>query len=177
MDNTTFNSTFNSTNGTDSSFPPPRERPGFLAGLILPTIYLTILFGSIYTFLSLYRKRQVSKAARLEPWFGPHRQRDIYLSLLHLDPAESGGGDDEKKLKKVPDSVLKAALMQRALEDIKRIVQLRTAKPALQTLLQRGSVGDELWQRFQRAELEMEAEVKDVVNEVSMIRRVRYRGL
>lgn len=69
-------------------------------------------------------------------------------------------------LKQVPDSVLKAALLRRALEDIQRILQLRTAKPALQTLLQRGSVGEELWQRFQRAEKEMEEEVKDVVNEV-----------
>lgn len=52
------------------------------------------------------------------------------------------------------------------MEDIQRIVQLRSSKPALQHLLQRGSVGDELWQRFQRAEKEMEEEVKDVVNEV-----------
>jgi translocation protein SEC66 len=34
-------------------------------------------------------------------------------------------------------------------------------------LLQRGSVGDDLWQRFQRAEKEMEDEVRDVVTEVS----------
>ena len=33
--------------------------------------------------------------------------------------------------------------------------------------MQRGSVGDELWQRFQRAEKEMEAELRDVVEEVS----------
>lgn len=33
-------------------------------------------------------------------------------------------------------------------------------------LLQRGSVGDDLWQRFQRAEKEMEDEVRDVVSEV-----------
>ena len=68
-----------------------------------------------------------------------------------------------------PVSVLKAALLKRAVEDIQRIVQLRQAKPALQTLLQRGSVGDELWQRFQRAEQEMEIEVKDVVNEVRLL--------
>lgn len=88
------------------------------------------------------------------------------MSLLHLDPSEDAG-EDEKKLKSVPDNVLKAALLQRAVEDIQRIVQLRSSKPALQTLLQRGSVGDELWQRFLRAEREMEEEVKDVVNEVS----------
>ncbi|KAI7522098.1 hypothetical protein KC316_g19315, partial [Hortaea werneckii] len=119
-------------------------------------------------FSSLYRKRQLAKAAKLEPWFPQHKQRDVYLSLLHMDPAESGGSaESEKQLKRVPDSILKAALMRRAVEDIQRIVQLRSSKPALQTLLQRGSVGDELWQRFQRAEQEMEAEVKDVVNEAN----------
>ena len=167
MDNAT-NGTFNSTggNGTFEGFQPPPQPKSFWTNLLLPTLYIIILIGSLYTFSSLYRKRQLSKAARLEPWFPPHRQRDIYLSLLHLDPSGDAGGDDEKKLKKVPDSILKAALLQRALEDIKRIVQLRTSKPALQTLLQRGSVGDELWQRVLRAEQEMEAEVKDVVNEV-----------
>lgn len=85
---------------------------------------------------------------------------------MHLDPEDVSS--DEKKLKKVPDTVLRAALLKRAVEDIQRIVQLRQGKPALQTLLQRGSVGDELWQRFQRAEQEMEEEVKDVVEEVSL---------
>lgn len=170
MDNTT-NSTFNGTfdgngtfNGTGSSFVPPTPKP-FWTGLLLPTAYLIILIGSLYSFSSVYRQRQLARASKLEPWFPQHVTRNIYLSLLHLDPETAG--NDEKKLSKVPDSVLKAALLKRAVEDIQRIVQLRQAKPALQTLLQRGSVGDELWQRFQRAEQEMELEVKDVVNEVS----------
>lgn len=169
--NSTFNSTFNSTssnstNGTSDGLPfntPPKP---FWTNLLLPIIYLTILIGSLYTFSHVYRQRKITKAARLENWFPPHRQRDIYLSLLHIDPQEASEGGGEKKLSKVPDSVLKAALLRRAVEDIQRIVVLRTSKPALQSLLQRGSVGDELWQRFVRAEKEMEEEVKDVVNEV-----------
>jgi translocation protein SEC66 len=43
---------------------------------------------------------------------------------------------------------------------------LRSQKQALSVLLQRGSVGDDLWQRFLRAEKEMEDEVRDVVTEV-----------
>jgi len=164
------NSSKSSSNGTFEGIPPPQPTKSFWTNLLLPALYLIIVAASLYTFSSTYRKRQLAKTAKLEPWFPPHRQRDVYLSLLHLDPSEqagSGDGDSEKKLSRVPDSVLKAALLQRALEDIKRIVQLRQAKPALQTLLQRGSVGDELWQRLLRAEQEMEAEVKDVVNEVS----------
>jgi translocation protein SEC66 len=89
-------------------------------------------------------------------------QRNIYLSLLHLEPEEGEG-----KPVKVPGSVLRAALLRRAVEDIHRIIQVRSAKQACSTLLQRGSVGDDLWQRFLRAEKEMEEELKDVVMEVS----------
>lgn len=102
-----------------------------------------------------------AKSATLEPWFPPHLQRNIYLSLLHLEP-EPG----KDKPPTVPDSILKAALLQRACEDIRRILSIRSQKPALSTLLQRGSVGDDLWQRFLRAEKEIEAELRDVVEEV-----------
>ncbi|EME79068.1 uncharacterized protein MYCFIDRAFT_121946, partial [Pseudocercospora fijiensis CIRAD86] len=138
-------------------------------GLLWPILYITILVGSLSTFSSLYRKRKTAKAARLESWFPPHRQRDIYLSLLHLEPPEEEKPGEEKKktLSRVPDNVLKAALLKRAVEDIQRIVQLRSSKAALQTLMQRGSIGEDLWQRFLRAEREMEEEVKDVVNEAN----------
>ena len=102
-----------------------------------------------------------AKAASLAPWFPPHLQRNIYLSLLHLEPEEGA-----EKAPKVPDSVLRAALLRRAVEDINRIIQVRTAKQSCGTLLQRGSVGDDLWQRLLRAEKEMEEELRDVVMEV-----------
>ena len=104
-----------------------------------------------------------AKFASLEPWFPPHLQRNIYLSLLHLEQTESG----KEKPIAVPDSIVKAALLRRAAEDINRIISIRSAKQALTTLLARGSVGDDLWERFQRAEKELEAELEDVVNEVS----------
>ncbi|CAI6282542.1 unnamed protein product [Periconia digitata] len=123
--------------------------------LLVPIAYLFILVGSLYTFSSIYRKRTAAKAASLEPWFPPHIQRNIYLSLLHQEDP------------KCPDSILKAALLRRATEDITRIMAIRNAKQALQVLLQRGSVGDDLWQRFQRAEKEIEDELRDVVTEAN----------
>jgi translocation protein SEC66 len=101
-----------------------------------------------------------AKAASLEPWFEPHIPRNIYLSLLHLEPAPG------QKPILVPDSVLRAALLRRATEDIHRVLAIRSAKAALGVLVQRGSVGDDLWKRFQRAEQEIEDELRDVVTEV-----------
>lgn len=152
-------------------------------GLSVPLAYLGILVGSLATFSSLYRKRKAGKlrdnvfplmfpmadmalarSLSLEPWFPPHVQRNIYLSLLHLEPQPG-----LEKATPVPESILKAALLQRATEDIRRILAIRNAKPALGQLLQRGSVGDDLWQRFLRAEKEIEAELRDVVEEVRTI--------
>lgn len=151
-------------------------------GLILPISYILVLGGTFVTFSSVYRKRKagecllvnsdspapahqltvkIAQKANLEPWFGPHLQRNVYLSLLHLEPEEG-----QEKAPQVPQSILRAALIRRAVEDIHRIIQIRTAKQACSTLLQRGSVGDDLWQRFTRAEGEMEAELRDVVMEV-----------
>jgi translocation protein SEC66 len=122
--------------------------------LSIPIAYLVILVGSLSVFSNLYRKRQAANAASLEPWFPPHLQRNIYFTLVHQEDP------------KIPDSILKAALLRRATEDIHRIVQIRNAKQALQVLLQRGSVGDDLWKRFERAEKEIEEELRDVVQEV-----------
>ncbi|CAG8947284.1 unnamed protein product [Penicillium salamii] len=131
-------------------------------GLAVPLAYLGILLGSLATFSSLYRKRKAHNAASLEPWFPAHLQRDIYFSLLHLEPSSN-----EKKSPAIPDSIFKASLLRRAAEDIRRIMALRSQKQALSTLLQRGSVGDDLWKRFERAEKEMEDEVKDVASEAN----------
>jgi translocation protein SEC66 len=105
----------------------------------------------------------LAKAASLEPWFPRHLARDVYLSLLHMEQTEPG----KEKPVTIPDSILKAALLRRAVEDIHRIISLRSSKNAIQILTQRGSVGDDLWQRFQRAEQEINEEAQDVVNEVS----------
>ncbi|KAK0628432.1 Sec62/63 complex, subunit Sec66 [Bombardia bombarda] len=133
-------------------------------GLLVPFAYVLVLGGTFMTFSTIYRKRKAMESANLAPWFPPHLQRNVYLSLLHLEP-EHGS----EKSPKVPDSIIRAALLRRAVEDIHRIIQVRTAKAACSSLLQRGSVGDDLWQRFQRAEKEMEEELRDVVMEANAL--------
>ena len=103
----------------------------------------------------------LAQTANLAPWYGPNLQRNIYLSLMHMNPEDGG-----EKSPRIPDSIIRAALLRRAVEDIQRLIQIKSAKQACSTLLQKGSVGDDLWQRFQRAEKEMEEELRDVVQEV-----------
>ncbi|KAL5614605.1 hypothetical protein BROUX41_004703 [Berkeleyomyces rouxiae] len=136
------------------------------AGLILPFAYLTVLLSSLMAFSSIYRKRKAAESANLAPWFPPHLQRNIYLSLLHMIPDNS---NEKEKSPRVPDSVIRAALLRRAVEDIHRLIQVRAAKQALTSLLAKGSVSDDLSQRFQRAEKDMEDELRDVVMEANAL--------
>lgn len=133
-------------------------------GLALPLAYLVVLGGALMTFSTIYRKRKAAESANLAPWFGPNLQRNIYLSLLHMGP-----DDGPERRPRVPESVLRAALLRRAVQDIERLIQIKSAKQACSTLLLRGSVGDDLWQRFQRAEKEMEEELREVVTEANAL--------
>ncbi|KAK8020899.1 Translocation protein sec66 [Apiospora arundinis] len=128
--------------------------------LALPFGYIFVLGSSLYVFSTIYRKRKaVRQPCTLVP---PHLQKEVYSTLLELDA-------DKDRKTKVPESVVRAALLRRAVEDIARIIQVRQAKQALNTLLQRGSVGEDLNQRFQRAEKEIEEELKDVVMEANAL--------
>ena len=55
------------------------------------------------------------------------------------------------------ETLLKAALVRRAMTDVSRIIRLCEDKPTLQSLLQKGSIGDDLWNGLLPAEKELEA--------------------
>ncbi|KAH8913328.1 hypothetical protein BT69DRAFT_1234740 [Atractiella rhizophila] len=125
--------------------------------ILAPVAYLAFLIGSLYTFSKVYRRRKAAAATSAKPWFPPHHERDLYISLLSMEPPP-------------PDSLLKAALLNRAFQDIKRLMRLNQAKAALSTLLQKGQVGDDIWNRFLEAEKEHQAELQEVVQEANTFR-------
>ena len=90
-----------------------------------------------------------------EPYFPSHPERNAYVTLLQQTSPPAS------------DSLLKAALLRRAMADVLRVLRIREDKPALQNLLQKGSVGDELWNSLLAAEKELEVEIMEVVQEAN----------
>ncbi|KAI0345436.1 hypothetical protein BDW22DRAFT_1371441 [Trametopsis cervina] len=124
-----------------------------MASVLVPLLYVFIVFGGLWVFSTLYKRHIANQ--EIEPYFGQHRERDIYVSLLQrTDPP-------------APDSLLKAALVRRAVTDVYRIMRIREDKPALQNLLQKGSIGDELWNSLLAAERELEAEILETAAEAN----------
>ncbi|KAI1795767.1 Pre protein translocase subunit Sec66-domain-containing protein [Ganoderma leucocontextum] len=124
-----------------------------MASVLVPVLYVIIVFGSLFAFSSFYRRRNSRKT--FEPYFPQHHERDVYFSLLQMsDPP-------------APETLLKAALVRRAMTDVTRIIRLREDKPALQNLMQKGSIGDDLWNGLLAAEKELEAEILEVAAEAN----------
>jgi len=51
--------------------------------------------------------------------------------------------------------------------DVQRVLRIREDKPAMQNLLQKGSIGDDLWNSLLAAEKELEVEIMEVVAEAN----------
>ncbi|KAN0064765.1 Translocation protein S66 [Thecaphora frezii] len=127
--------------------------------IFVPIGYIATLVVSMLVFSRIYRRRSALNLAKgYTPWFTEGNEaRDIYQTLVAVDPP-------------APEEVLKAALLNRAMVDVRRIIRMRDDKQALGVLLQKGSIGDETMQRFALAEKELEAEILDVVSEANTFR-------
>jgi len=124
-----------------------------MASVLVPVLYIGIVISSLLIFSHFYRKRNAVKL--YAPYFPSHQERDVYVSLLQQsDPPAH-------------EALLKAALIRRAMTNVSRVLKLREDKPALQSLLQKGSIGDDLWNSLLQAEKELEAEIKEVVAEAN----------
>jgi len=124
-----------------------------MASVLVPVAYVIIVFGGLFVFSFFYRRHTSTK--KFEPYFPSHPERNTYVTLLQeTDPPAS-------------DALLKSALVRRAMADVHRVIRLREDKPALQNLLQKGSIGDDLWNSLLAAEKELEAEIMEVVAEAN----------
>ncbi|KAL1915378.1 uncharacterized protein VTP21DRAFT_6836 [Calcarisporiella thermophila] len=118
----------------------------------LATIYVTGWLVAMGTFSYFWRRK--GKSFKAEPWFGQHHERNEYITLLSKD---------------APDNHLKAALLRRATEDLRRVLRLREDKQALSQLLRNGAVGDDLWAQVLATEQEMNQELQEVVEEANAL--------
>jgi translocation protein SEC66 len=149
--------------------------------IFVPIGYITVLVVSLSIFSRIYRKRTALALAKDHgnSWFTEgHPERDIYQTLVQAAASSSSSNNPSSTVTTtteggtssgaaIPDVVLKAALLNRAMADVKRIIRMRDDKQALSVLLQKGSIGDETMAKFTMAEKELEAEILDVVSEAN----------
>ncbi|CCH59273.1 hypothetical protein TBLA_0B04360 [Henningerozyma blattae CBS 6284] len=162
--NGTFNETFNNdnysnTNGT--AFDDTKLEDSIMAvSVYTPLIYVGILLISLMVFGSQYRKNQVKKLAKLKSIFDEQEAKDLYFELKTLN--ESGET-------KIHDKVLKAALLNRGSEAIRRSLKLKELAPQVEINYKTGSVGEDYWQRYQNEVKLIELEFKETLQEAELL--------
>ncbi|EEB07268.1 ER protein translocation subcomplex subunit Sec66 [Schizosaccharomyces japonicus yFS275] len=121
-----------------------------MLSIYVPIVYVAVLIGFLYGISVFVRKRKPKGPENLlEDWFGPCHARNVFFSVLKQKPP-------------APDVILKSSLVIRGTEDLKRLLKMKNSRNALNVLINRGAVGDELIQEFTRLEKEMELELMDV---------------
>lgn len=151
------------------------RRPTMALSIFVPIGYITVLVVSLSIFSKVYRKRTAQALAREhgQSWFVEgHPERDIYQTLVQsaADAQQKQQQGGAGAAVTIPDVVLKAALLNRAMADVRRIIRMRDDKQALAVLLQKGSIGDDMMAKIVLAEKELEAEILDVVSEANTFR-------
>jgi len=90
-----------------------------------------------------------------QSWFPENEARANYIALLQQTDPEAS------------EAQLKAALMRRAIEVVKRIISMREDKPLLSGLVKQGVIDDDTWMEFTASEKELEFEIREIVEEAN----------
>ncbi|KAI7861058.1 Sec62/63 complex, subunit Sec66 [Circinella umbellata] len=120
--------------------------------LALPALYLGGCIAAMSVFSFVYRR--VTGIKTVEPWFSENNEKEQYIILLNAE-------------KPVPEHHLRAALLRRAMEAVRRLVHIQQEKPALQQLMRMGSIGDDLWRDFSVAEQQTMMELQEISQEAN----------
>ncbi|SCU87203.1 LAME_0D09164g1_1 [Lachancea meyersii CBS 8951] len=152
FNNTQYNSTF----AEDDAGTVEMKAVSFYT----PLIYVSILVISLTVFASHYRKKTVKELSELPSMFDESVARDLYFELKQMNDT----GDA-----KVHEKVLKAALLNRGAEAIRRTLKLKESEPQVTMLYKNGCVGEEYWKRYQNEVKLVDLEFKDAIQEAERL--------
>lgn len=125
-----------------------------------PFIYGAILLISLFYFSKYYKQNKIKKLTQMKSIFDEQNARDLYFEIKQMK-------EDGKV--KVHDKVLKAALLNRGAENIRRSFKLKELTPQVEILYKNGSIGEDYWKRFQTEIKIVEAELKECIMEAESL--------
>lgn len=105
-------------------------------------------------------------------WFGPHKEREAYESLLAKfdENSTDGGSTASTSESNVTEDALRKALLRRAMTDLRRAWQLRDEHDSIHKLMLSGSISEEMWAEFKEADAAMQLEWFDLQAEAETFR-------
>lgn len=157
FNNTSFNGTFNGTysNSTNGTFTGSEEKVETIPiSFYTPVIYAVILIVSLVLFSKHYKKQRLRQLAEQPDIFDEHDAKELYLELKEMSQTQ-----------KIHEKVLKAALLNRGAEGIRRTLKMKELGPQIELMYKSGTVGEDYWERFQAEGKIVEAEFRETIQE------------
>ena len=152
-----FNETKFSNNGTFFETEEPIVETKSIS-VYTPLIYVFILVVSLVMFASNYRKKQAKKISEQPSIFDENDAHDLFFQIKEMSENE-----------KVHEKVLKAALLNRGAESVRRSLKLKELAPQINLLYKNGSIGEDYWKRFETEVKLIELEFKDTLQEAERL--------
>ncbi|KAI5965845.1 sec66 [Candida pseudojiufengensis] len=131
-----------------------------------PLIYVGVVLSLFIIFSMTYRKRRVNQFKQIEPIFKENYNSSIYQQLKsqYTDPNLS-------KDQKPHEKVMKAALLRRAVEAIRRSMKLKENEAIFNKLYQNGLIGDDMYKQYEFQIKFQELELKEIVAETEQYKK------
>ncbi|CCE61206.1 hypothetical protein TPHA_0A01220 [Tetrapisispora phaffii CBS 4417] len=123
-----------------------------------PLLYGAVVILSLLVFGSQYRKRQVQELSQLKSIFDENEARDLYFQIKEKQEEE-----------KIHEKVIKAALLNRGAEAVRRSIKMKELGPQIELLYKNGGIGEEYWKRFQNEIKLIDLEFKDTLQEAERL--------
>lgn len=125
-----------------------------------PLIYVAVMITAFATFSVLYRRRRLQKLIGVAPLFSHNHSLDLYVMLKEKYYNKLLPKDDRP-----PEKAVKAALLRRAVEAIRRTLKLKENEGVFNKMYQDGLIGDDLFQQFVLQNKIEQLELKEIVEE------------
>lgn len=134
--------------------------------VVTPLIYVAVLLGAFVAFSIFYRRNKIQQLAEIEPIFKDNHPASLYafLKLQFADP-------DLPKDQKPHEKVMKAALLRRGVEAIRRSLKLKENETIFNRLYQEGLIGDDVFRQFEFQAKFQEIEIKQIVQECEQYKK------
>ncbi|TPX40495.1 hypothetical protein SeLEV6574_g06590 [Synchytrium endobioticum] len=128
---------------------------GWVCGLIL-------VVSLIYRW---YQQPQIQTKQRI-PWFDPPPEKLVYEQLVSKHSSSpSSASSSTQADDPVTTKQLAAALVRRAIADVRILSQMSQERNSLHALVKSGAIGEDMWESFLAAEHDMQDELQEVLDE------------
>lgn len=125
-----------------------------------PLIYVAVMVTAFVIFSVLYRRHRLQQLLDVEPIFGNNYTLELYLMLKDKHYNKLLPKDERP-----PEKAVKAALLRRAVEAIRRSLKLKENEPVFNKLYQDGLIGDDVFKQFEFQNKVQQLELKEISDE------------